>query len=194
MNAAAHNSDAALAVDVPAYAGVRGSALVARYADGSPVRVGDHVRIHKADCTVLREILSRAGEPHQVVVDIVGIPLRGGHAPSASNFAKIEPPTRTIKESEYKPEEPAKVEARKARFSDPKFWDSFGKNMIPADQRPTISEAADFVITLFVQLEAAKKEIAAASLEAKCAHQEFRNFALEVANLADKRRTVGKNS
>ncbi len=87
-----------------------------------------------------------------------------------------------------------KTAERKAKFQDGSYWDRFANMQLGVDERPTPKEAADFILSMMSEVEKMKKEVHAANQEAKCAHQEFRNFALEVSNLADKRRSCGKNS
>ena len=65
-------------------------------------------------------------------------------------------------------------------------WDMFAKGILPSDQRPSPEEAADVVIRLMVKLNDKDEEIRRLEKEVKIANQQFKLFALEVSNMANR--------
>lgn len=68
------------------------------------------------------------------------------------------------------------------------YWYDFGR-MLPVE-KPTPKEAADYVCSLHVKIDALKKELAQAENKRKIAIQQFKQFALEVSNLAHKHQST----
>lgn len=68
------------------------------------------------------------------------------------------------------------------------YWYDFGR-MMPVE-KPTPKEAADYVISLHVQIDKLKQEVQEANHKRKLAIQQFEQFALEVSNLAHKHRST----
>ena len=64
------------------------------------------------------------------------------------------------------------------------YWDAFGR-MLPVE-KPTPKEAADYVIKLHGEIDNLKRELLEVEKKRKLAIQQFQQFTLEVANLANK--------